>query len=269
MYNPTIIPSLIALVVLSALALLLVKRGHIRRRLALLLVIAPLLLGNIIWLQWIYPQQQRAAKIAAAQQQLATTPAYRVIRQQQPTLYKQLNDELAAAVDNGMPTAEAIGQLRPQLADLLNERIGRAEDDNIIRYMQLSVSQMQNLRQQSGDLCFKFLFPQISGGVNTEQLLPKELQQQDLQQMEALLKASSGADKPIDLTAARQSLRGIVRTLYAKWGGELQLLNAPTDSHVDRDHMCDMTTDLYRAVLALPPKQSANVLRMMLSSNAG
>ncbi|MCU5772858.1 hypothetical protein N5923_06605 [Erwiniaceae bacterium BAC15a-03b] len=269
MNNPTIIPSIIALLVLSLIALLLVKKGKIKRRVAVLIVIAPLLAGHIIWLNWIYPQQQQAAKIAAAQQQLATTPTYRVIKQQQPALYKQLNDELLTAVRQGTPTARAIGQLRPLLADLLNQRIGRAEDNSIISYMQLSVRQMQSLRQQSGELCFKFLFPQISGGVNTEEVLPPALQQQDLQQMEALLKASNGPDKPIDLAESRRSLQVIVRSLYAKWGAELQLLNAPTDSRVDQTHMCDMTIDLYQAILALPTKQSANVLRMMLSANAG
>lgn len=268
MTNPTLIPTLIALVLLSLLALLLVKKGNVNRLWAVLLVAIPLVAGNVWFYRWVYPQQQLAEKIAAAQQQLATTPTYRTIKQQQPALYKQLNDEFIAAVRAGIPAEKAIGQLRPLLADLLNQRIGRADDASIISYMQLSVSQMRSLRQQSGDLCFRFLFPQISGGINTEDTLPASLQQQDLAQMEALLKASRGPEVAIDLPQARQSLQGIVRTLYAKWGSDLQLLNSPGDRRVDRDKMCDMTIDLYSAVLALPGKQAANVLRMMLSANA-
>lgn len=269
MTNPTLIPTLAALLVLLLLATLLVKKAKINLLLAALLVILPPVAGNIYFYYWIYPQQQLAAKIVAAEDKLATTPTYRAIKQQQPALYKQIHDEFIAAVRAGVPADKAIGQLRPLLADLLNQRIGSADDASIISYMRLSVSQMQNLRQQSGDLCFRFLFPQISGGINTEEALPKALQQQDLEQMEALLNASRGPEVTIDLPQARQSLQAIVRTLYAKWGSDLQLLNSPTDSRVDRDKMCDMTIDLYNAVLALPGKQSANILRMMLSANAG
>lgn len=283
MNNPTLIPSVIALLVLSLLALLLVKKGKIGRLSALLLVIIPLVVGNGVWLGWIHPQQKQhqqqqqlqqqqqrqADKIADAQQQLAATPPYSTIRQQQPALYKQINEQLVAAVRAGTDPDKAIGQLRPMVAELLNQRVGRADDDSIINYMRLSVSQMENLRQQNGELCFKFLFPQIRGGVNSEELLPQTLLQQDRQQMDALLRASQGAEKPIDIAQARRSLQSIVRKLYAKWGSDLQLLNSPTDSRVEPEKMCDMTIDLYSAVLALPTKQSANVLRMMLSTNAG
>lgn len=260
-----------ALLVLSLLALLLVKKGKIGRLSALLLVIIPLAIGNGFWLGWVYPQQKQqqlqAANIAGAQEQLAATPPYRTIRQQQPALYKQINDQLVAAVRAGSDPTKAIGQLRPLVAELLNQRIGRADDDSIINYMRLSVSQMQNLRQQGGELCFKFLFPEIRGGVNSDELLPPSLQQQDRQQMEALLLASQGPEKPVDIAQARQSLQGIVRQLYDKWGSDLQLLNSPIASRIEPQKMCDMTIDLYSAVLALPGKQSANVLRMMLSAD--
>jgi len=273
LHNPTLIPSAIALLVLLLLALLLVKKGKIGRLSAFLLVIIPLAAGNGFWFGWIYPQQKQqqlqAAKIADAQDLLAATPPYRTIRQQQPALYKQINDQFVAAVRAGTEPTKALGQLRPMVAELLNQRTGRADDDSIISYMRLSVSQMQNLRQQSGELCFKFLFPQIRGGVNSEEVLPQALLQQDRQQMDALLRGSEGPEKPVDIAQARQSLQSIVRKLYDKWGSDLQLLNSPTDSRVEPEKMCDMTIDLYSAVLALPGKQSANVLRMMLSAEAG
>ena len=130
-----------ALLVLSLLALLLVKKGKIGSLSALLLVIIPLAIGNGFWLGWVYPQQKQqqlqAANIAGAQEQLAATPPYRTIRQQQPALYKQINDQLVAAVRAGSDPTKAIGQLRPLVAELLNQRIGRADDDSIINYMRL------------------------------------------------------------------------------------------------------------------------------------
>ncbi len=264
-----LIPSVIALLLLSLLAFWLVRRAKISRWLALLLVAVPLVAGNVVWLRWVQPQQQLAARVDAAQQQLATMLVYRTIKEQQPALYKQLNDELVNAVRDGEDADQAIAQLRPMLADLLNQRVGRAQDETVINYIQLSVRQMQSLRQISGELCFQFLFPQLSGEVNTIARLPAQLQQQDLQQIDALLVASTGPEIAVDLSAARKSMQGIVGTLYEKWGSKLQLLNAPTDVNVEHNDMCDMTIDLYSAILALPPKQAANVLRMMLGASGG
>ncbi|QKJ88095.1 hypothetical protein PMPD1_3168 [Paramixta manurensis] len=269
MNSQTVLPSFLAALILLLLAVVLVKKYRFNRLLALLLVVLPVILGNLYYLRMVLPQQREQALLNQARARLASEPPWRTIKQQEPALYKQLDDELMAEVRDGVPISAAMGHLRGMLVNLLNQRIGRAGDQSIDDYIRLSVEEMATLRAKDPQLCFKFLFPQVSGGVNMSEVLPVALQQRDLRQMDALLRDSAGAEHTVDLPAARQSLQGIVRTLYAKWGNDLQWLNAPADAMPDRAKMCDMTIDLYRAILALPTKQSANVLRMMLGANAG
>ncbi|WP_258576989.1 hypothetical protein [Candidatus Pantoea persica] len=54
-------------------------------------------------------------------------------------------------------------------------------------------------------------------------------------------------------------------TLYKKWGYKLQQLNMPADTAVDHSSMCAMSINLYSAILALPDKQAANLLRKMVA----
>ncbi len=267
--NHVLVLSLSAvLLALFLIVVLWIKRGKVKRAVALLLLVISVMSAVAVYFQVIEPAQRRDARLRNAQQQLATTPVYRVIKQQQPALYKQLSEALNQAILQGMPATKAINQLRPMLSTLLNQHIGRASDETITRYMRLSVSQMQYLRTKDPQLCFKFLFPQVSGGVSIGDILPEKLIQDDLLRTEELLTSSMGANKTIDMPAARKSLQGIVGTLYGRWGNDLQQLNMPPNVRTDRPKICDMTIDLYRAVLELPTEQSANVLRMMLSADA-
>ncbi len=246
-----------------------VKKIKMYRWLLVLLMVPILLVGSVCYVKYRAPQHPAPTAIPDAQSQLAAMPVYGTIKQQDPQLYQRLNEALLAQVAAGVPLPQAIGQLRGMLVKLLNQRIGRASDDAINHYMMLSVKEMQSLRAIDPLLCFKFLFPQVDGGVNIAAVLPAELQQDDLVQTDALLKASTGPEHAVDLAGARTSLQGIVLRLYHQWGRDLQWLNVPADANIDRGKVCDMTIDLYREVLMLPPAQAANVLRMMLSANAG
>lgn len=239
------------------------------KALGLTLALALLLGGGLGYRYLILPEMRLQARIEATQTQLMHLPGYRLLQQQEPALWRQLNEELAAQLRAGVNPSQAFGHLRPLLTDLLNQRIGRAGDAAINSYIAVSLKQMESLRARDVKLCFRFLFPQVNGGVNLNQLLPEKLIQQDSAVIEQLLQESTGAERAVDLPAAHQQLNRVVQQLYLSWGEDLQWLNAPADAHVDRQKMCDMTIDLYRAILALPDTQSANVLRMMLSANAG
>lgn len=270
MQHSLFLSALLLAVLLAALAVLYRRQQLSGRGTLLLAILAGLIFAG--WLGYRYvilPEARLQAEIDATQQQLARLPGYRILQQQEPALWHQLNAELSAQLRAGVSPPLAIGHLRAMLTDLLNQRIGRADDNAINRYITVSLKQIESLRARDIQLCFRFLFPQVNGGVNLNRVLPENLIQQDREAIEQLLQQSTGADRKVDVPAAHQDLNRIVQQLYASWGNDLHWLNAPSDAHVNRQKMCDMTIDLYRAILALPPTQAANVLRMMLSANVG
>ena len=83
--------------------------------------------------------------------------------------------------------------------------------------------------------------------------------------MEQLLLNSPPPEQPLDKTQAQADLQQITGQLYQKWGDRLQQLNMPADTAVDRSSLCAMSIDLYSAILALPDKRAANLLRRMIA----
>lgn len=265
MNSPAILASLFSALVWLLVIGWLLKRQKLSKLTGALLLVLPLLLGNLYYYGWIAPRQQQEAALAAAQDSLAAQPVWRTLKEQQPTLYRQANDRLLSSLEAGVPLQQAIDRLRPLAADLLNQRINAARDEDLIRYMQISLEEMKAMREKGAAECFRFLFPQVKGGINISEVLPKPLTDSELLAMDTLFKHSNGADQPIDLKQGRVKLQGVVRTLYAKWGSDLQTLNTPAEAGVDEAKLCDMTIDLYQSVLALTDKDSANVLRIIIS----
>lgn len=253
------IVTLAAFALLALIIVVLIRTTRLRAWQGVLLFLLPLLLANMLWFSWLKPQQQ------AAIDYLAQTPGYRVLQTQEPALWQLLVQELQHRVRRGETPQQAAGELRGWLADVINQRLMRAPDSAVVNYIRVSVSAMQALGQRDPQLCFRFLYPQVSGGVNLVTTLSPSLNAQDAAAMEQLLLASRGAEVPVDQPQAQQDLQRIVATLYKKWGDKLQQLNMPADTAVDRSSMCAMSVDLYSAILALPDKQAANLLRRMVA----
>ncbi|WP_455816648.1 hypothetical protein [Pseudomonas cerasi] len=253
--------ALVWLVVVGALF----KRKKMAPAVTILLFTVPLLVGNLYYYGWISPAREKQAEIDAAAAHLAQLPVWRTVKQQQPLLYQQAHDQLIDNLEAGMPQQEAVEQLRPLVADLLNQRINAARDQDLIDYMQVSLEQMKQIRQHGVQQCFRFLFPQVKGGVNVSELVPKILTDREMEAMDVLLKHSDGAEQRVDLKQGRVQLQTIVRQMYKRWGGDLQTLNTPAEPGVSEAKLCDMTIDLYQSVLALTGKDSANVLRIIIS----
>ncbi|RPE02183.1 hypothetical protein BBB56_07755 [Candidatus Pantoea deserta] len=258
------IVTLAAFVLLALIIVVLIKTTRLRAWQGVVLFLLPLLLANLLWFSWLKPQQQRIAQQRTATDYLASTPGYRVLQTQEPALWQLLVQELQHRLRQGEAPPQAAGELRGWLADVINQRLMRAPDAAVVNYIGVSVDVMQALGKRDPQLCFRFLYPQVSGGVNLVKTLPS-LNTREAEAMEQLLLASRGPELPVDQPQAQQDLQRIVAGLYKKWGDKLQQLNLPADTAVDRSSMCAMSVDLYRTILALPDKNAANLLRRMVT----
>lgn len=264
--NFALLCSLISAAVWLLLVHYLYRRGALGRVAGVLLAVIPLLAGNAYYYGLLQPEQRREAQLVAAQARLAALPAWRIIRVQQPDLFRQASQQLDDGLRGGLSEQQVLERLRPLAADLLNRRVNTARDDDLRRYVQVSLEQMIQLRNRGAEPCFRFLFPQVEGGVNLSQLLPQALMDSEMLAMDRLLANSRGPSPSLEnAERARQQLQQVVRTLYGRWGSQLQMLNSPADPGANKALLCDMSVDLYQSVLALTGNDSASVLRIILS----
>lgn len=266
MITETLLPSLAGLILLGIFWTLVVRKTRLSIAGGLLLTVLPVLAGNLYWFYACKPQRDEQKTQQQALADMAAMPGYRVLKQQEPALWTLLEQDFLRSIRQGDSVPVAVGQLRGMLADVINQRLGRASDQAVIHYVSVSVDEMQALDKISAEQCFRFLYPQVDGGVNLMKLLPTDMNAQDSEAMEELLLSSQGPYKTLNKEQASQTLKQVVSTLYGRWGDQLKQLNEPGDTSSDHQTLCAMTIDLYQTILKQPAPQSANLLRTMVVS---
>lgn len=101
-------------------------------------------------------------------------------------------------------------------------------------------------------------------GVNTTKILPKELQERDLDSVNRLFQASTGELITPQNQEYESKLDNIVQQMQQQYGDDLQMFTNLTSPNVDREKVCDMAIDMYSEILKLPPNDAGAILRSML-----
>ena len=159
-------------VVLAVLISLLRKKGKIGRLPGIILFLVVIIGGNILWNAVIKPRVMGESEEQKIDQALAELPLYGTIKAQEPALYAQIPSNILKMQKDGKPQQEAIDTVKPMVSELLSKRIAHAPDAAVNAAMQVNLEEMQTLLARKDGTCFKFLYPQVSGGVNTAEVLP-------------------------------------------------------------------------------------------------
>ncbi|WP_241575391.1 hypothetical protein [Rosenbergiella nectarea] len=233
-------------------------------RKATLILIIIVILGAIGYRSYTPSTDSRQHAQQQALAQFSALPGYRLLKQQEPQLWQEVSESFMHSLAAGHSQQQAIGEVRGQLTELVNLRIVKADDRAVTGYIAVAVQEMQALNKISAESCYRFLYPQVSGGVNIGELLSPQMNQVDEEALEQLFLHSQGGDRPRDIAAAHNALNDVVKRLYPQWGNQLQQLNQPEDLATDHQKLCVMSIDLYRTILTLPQPKAANLIRQMV-----
>ncbi|HDL7337285.1 TPA: DNA gyrase [Yersinia enterocolitica] len=233
---------------------------------AILWVIIPIIVGNIIYYHYINPNGLRSTDRAQIERSFEGYPVFQTLKQQEPDLYNQLIDNFLKSKKEGHSEQQLIDEMKQTVSGLIVQRIRHAPDKDVIDYMNIILEELRyyQANNRSEHLCFKALFPQVSGGVNATKALPKELQLRDLDSINRLFKASSGGIIKPKNQEHENKLSIIVARMQQQYGDDLQMFSNPASPDVDREKICDMSIDMYSQILKLPPDDAGDILRSML-----
>ncbi|CFR13712.1 topoisomerase IV subunit A subunit [Yersinia frederiksenii] len=233
---------------------------------AILWFIIPIVIGNIIYYQYNNPNWLRGNERTQIEQSLESFPVFQTLKQQEPALYTQLIDNFIKSKNAGHSEQQLIDEMKQSVAELTVQRIQRASDENVIDYMKIILEELRyyQANNRSEKLCFKALFPQVSGGVNTTKVLPRELLDRDLDSVNRLFESSTGEVIKPKNQEYESKLNIVIEQMQQQYGDDLHMFSNPASADVDREKICDMAIDMYSEILKLPPNEAGAILRSML-----
>ncbi len=217
---------------------------------------------------WIYRD-----KAPNTEQQLDTAlssmPVWQVIKEQEPEFRKKVQDEMLALQKAGKNEQQIIDTVQPKILHLQMARLQNAPDANVVEYMKINMEQTAAMQKVSDDSCYRFLYPEVKGGVNPMRLLDKDLMQRRMQADVDMMRAAAGPDKhtvtPQEIQQAETDVVPIIQKLTGKYGDDIKLLQMPQKGKGKEKQSCDLVQDLWNNVLALPEPNAAGLIRYAVS----
>ncbi len=217
---------------------------------------------------WIYRD-----KAPNTEQQLDTAlssmPVWQVIKEQEPEFRKKVQDEMLALQKAGKNEQQIIDTVQPKILHLQMARLQNAPDANVVEYMKINMEQTAAMQKVSDDSCYRFLYPEVKGGVNPMRLLDKDLMQRRMQADADMMRAAAGPDKhtvtPQEIQQAETDVVPIIQKLTGKYGDDIELLQMPQKGKGKEKQSCDLVQDLWNNVLALPEPNAAGLIRYAVS----
>ncbi len=217
---------------------------------------------------WIYRD-----KAPNTEQQLDTAlssmPVWQVIKEQEPEFRKKVQDEMLALQKAGKNEQQIIDTVQPKILHLQMARLQNAPDVNVVEYMKINMEQTAAMQKVSDDSCYRFLYPEVKGGVNPMRLLDKDLMQRRMQADVDMMRAAAGPDKhtvtPQEIQQAETDVVPIIQKLTGKYGDDIELLQMPQKGKGKEKQSCDLVQDLWNNVLALPEPNAAGLIRYAVS----
>ncbi|ALB61472.1 FIG00554229: hypothetical protein [Cronobacter condimenti 1330] len=253
-------------VALAGIASALYKKGKVNKFAAIAIFVVGIVVWNVADIAWL--KGSKASPEQGFDEAFNSMPVYKLIQEKDPAFYARVRNQAVEMVKQGKTQQEVIDAIQIHMADLEMQRIQFAPDNEVMAYMRTSMAQTREMQQHSDDACFRFLMPQVKGGVNPVNMLSKDIIAKRMDVEMQLLSASYGPNAhkvtPQEQALAGETMAPIGQALQEKYGETVEVFNDPQKGVGQEKQVCNMVQDLWRNVLALPPEKAGAVIRLAM-----
>ena len=225
----------------------------------------------VLFIPFNWVGQRYIAKPLIVDGQLRDLPAFAAIKEHEPATYQTMKSELVTAMQDGADKDAIALRVHNLTASLAQKYIPRCSDQALIRYMRVTMDEVDQLSKRNPELAFAMLFPEPGKFVDIRSSLDEATQKEDLAALAGVI--STGAGQPVRKSSdsrANDLIRQVFQELASEDGaGAAKVIANPHAPGVDKRQVCTLISHLYGKVLALPEDDAALVLRTMLAPSAG
>ncbi len=229
------------------------------------LIVVVFLVLTVLSKVFVLPKINAWQAKADVQKAMTTVPVFASLEKHAPDTHRRIAKTLNSAIERGEPSNRVILIARGEIQRFVEARLPHASDEAIVRYVRIMGVEMGELQARGKDLCYQFLFPQGTAGLDMMTLISKETQAKDLAALDEVIKSSGSMRPPLPEKDVMPLLQPVLVELYKKHGESMSYLDNPTAPGVDKDKLCSITRDLYQNITAQPMDRAAPILRWMLA----
>jgi hypothetical protein len=199
-----------------------------------------------------------------AESTLLTQPVYRVLKKHERPLFDELVVEYKFYRSDTIKKEQFVNTANARISETATRALAHASQDSLLALVRDMLGTARALQGKPDDACFRFWFPKIAGPPDIAQSVDARSQAHTLELMSEVIRTSAENPAPQPKAeAVKESMATVVNGTYAQFGADAQMLAHAEDPKVDRDKVCVITIGFYERVLALPPEQSAALIRVM------
>lgn len=191
-----------------------------------------------------------------------------VIKEFYPATYSEIAQVYINSRKNGLTNQEIMDKSEMLVNNLLLQQLSKSSDDAIIAFARAQVKLIEELYDPN--LCFRFLAPQVEGGINIIKETSKPTLKLAQDSVAEVLRSSTDSSQKIknevETIENEEKLQSVHNKLAEKFGDDVLIFNVPlTDEKIDRGMYCSMTKNFLIEMLDLPKRESARILRHVFS----
>ncbi|GJL44278.1 TPA: topoisomerase II [Citrobacter farmeri] len=258
--------------VIAAVIGLMRKKGWVGKASGAVLMIVAIVAWNLFDVHYLIPREKAASGQTEEQQfdaALLQMPTFQVLKEQEPKFWLHLRTQALQLKNEGKTEQQIIDTIQPQVLQIQMSRLQQAPDSNVIDYMKINLEQIAAVQKKGDDECFRFLFPQVKGGINPMRLISQDILKRRMEGDATMMRAAYGVNKHTVTDAekqqAMQDLQNVVPILVQRYGQDVQLMAEPQKGVGKEKVVCDLVQDMWGEVLKLPAAQAAGVIRLSVS----
>lgn len=201
-----------------------------------------------------------------ADRELRSITFFSEIADSDPEMYKKLKATLLDGLKKGESKEVVKRQAAYVIEGVLPRYLPNASDESVNAFISVTAQDAKELNHVNPDACYQFLFPQKFNSSNSTALDDAAKNKTLAAMADVFHSATHNPQPPPDPKESEELLKPVRNELTNRYGWDLLLFQRTAKDSAEREKVCNIGIDFYNQILSLPPKESSEVLRYLLSA---
>lgn len=208
--------------------------------------------------------------ITSIESAIKKVPHFGVIEEYEPQTYTHLKNKMIAIAKQHFSEQEMIDAIQPEMLKIHRKRMQSATNSWVVEVMRLNIEQIEKIQRINPDKCFKFLFPEVKGGINPLKYLSQDLLKRRVEKDIEMMRSSYSTNRHVitekEKDKAKENIQLVARFLHVKYGDDLKILDQPIKDLGKENIACQLVKTMWEKVISFPEEEAAGLTRLILST---